>query len=226
MFVLFQSTMESTRTFLWLFLLLNLLLFCPADSDLSTTQPYLYKTEDYVGSSTPALEPTLATTDHTNSFDTDTNGTHGNCLIDTEMGLIAIGSAGGLLVCLLVATVVLACQVCNIQHRVYNPRISRSNMDLVSSAGYWGINRPEVGGLVGPCDASVMLEEVRADSKMEEDRQAEIQEAGEEAGPGLEEGAMALSFDPEEKACYMPSSISRDSCLEVPRDLEDMPLVV
>lgn len=220
-FFLSQSTMESTRT-LWLFVLLNLLLFYHADS---TTQPYLYKAEDHGGSSTPALEPTLTTTDHTNSPDTGTNGTRGDCLIDTEMGLIAIGSAGGLLVCLLVATVVLACQVSKIQHRVYASRPPQSNMDSVSSAGYWGINRPEVRGLVGPCDASVMLEEVRADSKMEEDRHSEIQEAGEEAEAGLE-GAMAMSLDHEEKACHMPSSSSRDSCLEVPRDLEDMPLVV
>ncbi|XP_044057172.1 uncharacterized protein LOC122878447 [Siniperca chuatsi] len=220
--------MEGTRSSLWLFLLLSQLLFCPidADQDRSTMQPYLYNTEDQGGSSTPAVVPILTTTDHTNSPDTDSNGTRADCLINTEMGLIAIGSAGGLIVCLLVATVVLACQVCHIQHRVYAPRTSRSNMDLVSGAVYWGIDRPEVGGLVGPCDASVMLEEVRADSKMEEERQAEIQEAREEAGAGLEEGATAMAFDIEEKACQMQSSSCRDSCLEVPRDLEDMPLVV
>lgn len=220
--------MEGTRTSLWLFLLLNQLPFCPtdADQDLSTTQPYSYKTKDDDGSSTPAVELSLTTTDRANSPDTDTNGTRGDCLIDTEMGLIAIGSAGGLIVCLLVATVVLACQVCSIQRRIYAPRISRSNMDLVSSAGYWGTDRPEVQGLVGPCDASVMLEEVRADSKIEEDRQAEIREAREEAGAGLEGGATAIAFDPEDKTCHMPSSSSRHSCLEVLKDLEDMPLVV
>lgn len=219
--------MEGTRTSLWLFLLLNQLPFCPTDADqhLSTTQLYSHTTVGHVGSSTPDVEPSLTTNDHTNS-DTDTNGTRGDCLIDTEMGLIAISTAGGLIVCLLVATVVLAFQVCNLQRRVYAPRTSRSNMDLVTGTGYWGTDQPDVGGLVGPCDASVMLEEVRADSNMEEDKQAEIQEAREEPGAGLEEGATAMTFDPQEKACYMPSSSTMDSCLEVPRDLEDMPLVV
>lgn len=216
--------MEGTGISLWLFLLLNQLLFCPvdADQDLSTTQPYSHKTK-YIGSLTPAVNASL--TDHANP-DTDTNGTRGDCLIDTEMGLIAIGSAGGLIVCLLVATVVLACQVCSIQRRIYAPRISRSNMDLVSSAGYWGTDRPEVQGVVGPCDSSVMLEEVRADSKVEEDQQTEIQEVRGEARAGLEEGAIAMVSDPEEKICHIPSSSSRDSCLKVPEDLEDMPLVV
>ncbi|XP_049432795.1 uncharacterized protein LOC125889112 [Epinephelus fuscoguttatus] len=220
--------MEGTRTSLWLFLLLNQLPFCPtdADQDLSTLQPNSYKTEDQGGSSVPAVEPSFTTIGHTNSPDTESNGTRADCLIDTEMGLIAIGSAGGLIVCLLVATVALACQVCLIQRRVYAPRTSRSNMDLVSGTGYWGTDRPEVRGLVGPCDASVMLEEVRSDSKMEEERQAEIPEAKEEGNAGLERGAMAMAFDPEEKASQMQSSCSKDSCLEVPRDLEDMPLVV
>lgn len=210
--------MEGTRTSLWLFLLLNQLPFCSTNADqiLSTTQPYLYTTDDNNDSSTPAVELT----------DTDTNGTRGNCLIDTEMGLIAIGSAGGMIVCLLVTTVVLACQVCHIQQRVYSPRTSRSNMDLVSGADHWGTDQPEVEGLVGPCDASVMLVEVRADSKMEENREAEIQEAREETGARLEEGATGTDFDPEMKGYPMLSSSSRDSCLEVPRDLEDMPLVV
>lgn len=210
--------MEGTRTSLWLFLLLSQAPFCPtgADQNFSTTQPYLYKTDDLGGSSTPAVEPP----------EINNNGTRGHCLIDTEMGLIAIGSAGGLIVCLLVATVVLAYQVCNIQHRVYAPRTSRPNTDLVSGAGHWGSDQSEVRGLVGPCDASVMLEEVRADSKMEEDRRADIREIQEEAGAGLEEGARAMVFDPEEKGCHMESSNSKDSCLEVPRDLEDMPLVV
>lgn len=217
--------MESTRTSLWLFLLLNQQLFCLTDADHSTIQPYSHRTDE-VGIINPPVEPSLTITDPTNIPNTVTNGTRADCLIDTEMGLIAIGSAGGLIVCLLVATVVLACQVCHIQRRVNAPRTSRSNMDLVSGAGYWGTDRPEVRGLVGPCDASVMLEEVRADSKIEEERHAEIREAREEAGGGLEEGATAMAFDPQEKACQMQSSSSRDSCLEVPRDLEDMPLVV
>lgn len=219
--------MEGTRTSLWLFLLLNQLLFHPvdADQDLSTTQPYSHKTKSD-DSLTPAVDVSLTATDRANSPDTDTNGTRGDCLIDTEMGLIAIGSAGGLIVCLLVATVVLACQVCSIQRQIYAPRNSQSNMDLASGAGYWGTDRPEIQGVVGPCDSSVMLEEVRADSKMEEDKQSEIKEARMDDKAGLEEGAMAMVSDPEEKICHMPSSSSRDSCLKVPEDLEDMPLVV
>lgn len=210
----------GTRTSLWLVLTLNQLMFCLTNEYSSTSQPSSNETEITSGSSTPAVELS-----YTNS-NTDNNGTRLDCLIDTEMGLIAVSSAGGLIMCLLVATVVLACQVCQLQRRVYAPRTSRSNMDLVSGTGYWGTDLPEVGGLVGPCDASVMLEEVRADSRMEEERQAEIQEAGEGAGTELEEGATAMAFDPEEKASQMQSSSSRDSCLEVPRDLENMPLVV
>ncbi|XP_078099415.1 uncharacterized protein LOC144512538 [Sander vitreus] len=220
--------MEGTRPSLCLFLLLNQLSFCPtdADRDQSTMQPYSHKTEDQGGSSTPAVEPSLTTIGHTNSPDTDTNGTRANCLIDTEMGLIAIGSAGGLIFCLLVATIVLACQVCLIQGRVYAPRTSRSNMDFVSVTSYWGTDRPEVGGLVGPCGSSVMLEEVKGDSKMEKEGQAEIRETREEARAGLEEGVTIMAFDAEGKAYQMQSSSSKDSSLEVPRDLEDMPLVV
>lgn len=218
-FRVLQRTMEGTRTSLWLLLLLPQLPFCPteADQNLSSTAPY----------SSSVTERSLPTTiDRTSFPDTDANGTRGDCLIDTEMGLIAVGSAGGLIVCLLVSTVVLACQVCRIKGRVPPPPTSRSNMNLVTSTGSWRTAQPEVQGLVGPCDASVMLEEVRADSKIEEDGQAEIQKARGEAGGGFEEGATAMSSDPEETACHLPSSSSRDSCLEVLKDLEDMPLVV
>lgn len=217
--------MEGTRT-IWLFLLLNQLPFRPTDAgqDLSTTYSSTAQ-EEGSDPTAPTVELSLTTIDHTD-FTNGTSDTRGDCLIDTEMGLIAIGSAGGLIVCLLVATVVLACQVYQLQRRAHMPRSSRSNMDLVGSTGYWDADRPEMGGLVGPCDTSVMLEEVGADSKMDEERQADIQEAMEEAGAGHGEGATALGFDSEEKAGQMQSSSSRDSCLEIPRDLEDMPLVV
>ncbi|KAF7657500.1 hypothetical protein LDENG_00026030 [Lucifuga dentata] len=212
--------MEGTRTSLWLFLLLSQLLLHPANTDqyLSTVQTHLYSTEG--GSSTPSVQPDLTTADHT---DIPNNATGADCLIDTQMGLIAIASAGGLIICLLVTTVVLACQIYYIQRRARAPRPSRSNMDLVSGTGYWGADRSEVGGLVGPCDTSVMLEEVSADREMEE-RQAASQETGEKAEALLEEGAM--TFDPLDKTVQMQSSSSKDSCLDVPRDLEDMPLMV
>ncbi|XP_035478744.1 uncharacterized protein LOC118299268 [Scophthalmus maximus] len=214
--------MKGTRTSLRLFLLLNQLLFCPTDAGqgLSTMQMSTYKIKDQGNSSPSAMEPSPTTTD------THTNGTCADCLIDIEMGLIAISSAGGLIVCLLVATVVLACQVCHIQRRVYPPRTSQSNMDLMNRASYWGTDQPDDRGVVGPCDTTVILEEERAESKMEEEMQVEIEEANEEAGKRLEEGATAMAFDPEEKASDIQNYRSRDSCIESPRDLEDMPLVV
>lgn len=215
--------MEGAKT-LWLFLLLNHLPLCPvgADAVLSTTQIYSQDySQDQRSSPTLAVSTTLRTSEDKNSI----NGTRGDCLVDTEMGLIAISSAGGLIVCLLAATVVLACQVCSLQRQVYCPRTSRSNMDLVSSTGYWGTDQPEIAGLVGPYDASVMLEEVKED-KTEEERQAETKGTMEDNGAGLKEGAMAIAFNPEDDQSHMHSSNFKDSCLEIPRDLEDMPLVV
>ncbi|XP_034086398.1 uncharacterized protein LOC117555590 [Gymnodraco acuticeps] len=202
--------MEGTNTSLWLFLLLSQLLLCPtnANQDLSTTQPNLHATESQESSLTTAVEPSLATNGHTNPPEIDMNGTRADCLIDTEMGLIAIGSAGGLIVCLLVAVVVLACQVYILQRRHYAPRHS-------SGAGYWDVVQSEDRGLVGPCDSSVMLEEIKEEGKMEEDRQA-----SEEAG------AEQVALLPQENTSQMQSTNSRYSSLEVPRDLEDMPLVV
>ncbi|XP_058488979.1 uncharacterized protein LOC131462081 [Solea solea] len=217
--------MAGTTTSLCLFLLLNQLQFCPTDADqvLTTMQMTTYEI-DLGGSSPSTMESSHTSTEHIDFPDTDTNGTRADCLIDTEMGLIAIGSAGGLIVCLLVAVMVLACQVCHLQNRVYAPRISRSNMNLVSSASYWDTDQPDAGGVVGPCDTSVILEEVTSDNKTEQERQAKTEEVKEEARTGFEEGATAMDFHPEEKASQMPSS--RDYCLEVSRDLEDMPLVV
>lgn len=211
-----QTMMEGTRS-LWLFFLLNQMPYCHTDThkELSTTQTYSSEADDQGARLSPEVKPSLSSNDYKNS----TNGTYADCLIDTKMGQIAIGSAGGLIVCLLIATVVLACQICQLQQRVLHPRTSRSNRDLVSGADYWGTDRPEVTGLVGPCDTSVMLEEVRADILIKEEKHGMV-----EGGPGLEEGAKATAF--EENASQMQSSSSRDSCLEVPKDIENMPLVV
>lgn len=217
----FQRTMDGSRRSICLFLLL--LSSCHTDAGHSTMQSMTTSTEDQSGSSRQPTETSLLTADHTHPPDTDANGTRADCLIDTEMGLIAIGTAGGLIVCLLLATVVLACQVCYIQRRVYAPRTSRSNMDLVSSASYWDTEQQGVGGMVGPCDASVVLEEVRAEGEREEERRSEV---GEEGGPRPEEEAVVMAFDAEDTAGQIQASSSRDSCMEVPRDLEDMPLVV
>lgn len=215
--------MDGTRTSLWLLLLLIQLLLRPtdADQDPPSEGPHLYQTE--TSSSHSASEPNI-TQDGANSTEADANGPLCDCLMDTELGLIAIGSAGGLIFCLLVSTVVLACQVYHIQRRVYVPRTSRSNVDLVSGRCYWEADQPEAQGLVGPCDASVMLEEVR--EEQEEESREENQEEREEAGAGREEQAATTNFNSGEKTGRMPTSRSRDSCLEVLKDLEDMPLVV
>lgn len=207
--------MDGTRTSLWLLLLLNLLHLHQADvdQDLLSQTPHL---QTGASSSAPAPAPALNVTTGDDAHDTDAgaNSTFCDCLIDTELGLIAIGSAGGLIFCLLVSTVVLACQVYHIQHRVYVPRASRSNVDLVSGTCYWEADQPEAQGLVGPCDASVMLEEVRAENQ---------EDPREEAGTGPEE---QTHYNSGEKMGQLSTSRSRDSCLEALRDLEATPLVV
>lgn len=212
--------MGSTRTSLWLLLLLNLLHLHQADvdQDLLSQTPHL-QTEANSSDSAPELNVT--TKDDTYDSDAGANGTFCDCLMDTELGLIAIGSAGGLIFCLLVSTIVLACQVYHIQHRVYVPRTSRSNVDLVSGTRYWDADQPEAQGLVGPCDASVMLEEVSAENQEEPH-----EEKREEAGMGQEELRAETNYNSGEKTGHLSTSRSRDSCLEVLKDLEDMPLVV
>lgn len=198
--------MEGAKTSLWLFFLLNLQPFCL--SDLSNSTMHFLNLTDAIAS----------------IFDTGTNGTRGDCLIDTEMGLIALGSAGGFIFCLLIAIVVLACEVCRLQRRARAPRTSQSNLDLVTSAAYWDTDQAEVQGLVGPCDTNVMLEEVSPDSFEKdnvEDRQEEMAEAAEE---DYEE--VARDYNDIDNAEQMPTSNVRDSCLVISPNLEDMPLVV
>ncbi|KAK5869109.1 hypothetical protein PBY51_010066 [Eleginops maclovinus] len=201
--------MEGTRTSLGLFVLLSQLLLCPTDAnpDHSTMKPNFNTTKNQGDNLTNAIG-------HTNQLEIDMNGTRADCLIDTEMGLIAIGSAGGLIVWLLVAVVVLACQVYILQHRQYGPRHSRSNMDL-RGAGYWAGVQSEDRGHVGPCDSSVMLEEIKEEGKMEEESQ-----------PIEEAGAEQVALLPQENTSQTQSTSSRHCSLEIPRDLEDMPLVV
>ncbi|CAF93228.1 unnamed protein product [Tetraodon nigroviridis] len=145
--------MGGTTTSLGLLLLLTQRLLGPTDADQD-----LLSEAPQTGGSRSASEPNV-TRDGANATQVDAAGPFCDCLVDTELGLIAIGSAGGLIFCLLVSTVVLACQVYHIQRRVYVPRSSRSNLDLVSGRCYWEAGPPEAQGLVGPCDASVMLEE-------------------------------------------------------------------
>lgn len=199
--------MEGTKSTLWLLLFLNLQPFCLSDLNNSTTH--------------------LNLTDVITTFlDPGTNGTRGDCLIDTEMGLIALGSAGGLIFCLLIAIVVLACEVCRLQRRVGAPRTSQSNLDLVSSTHYWDTDQAEAQGLVGPCDANVMLEEVTPDSFVKDDMEDSRQEEMVEAEECYEEVARAFDYTEADNVDQMQTSSVRDSCLVVPLNLEDMPLVV
>lgn len=211
--------METSEMF-WLFVLLDqLLLMGPtrADQLLLTTH-----TSQTVGHSDGEGSGVNFTTEnHQNSE--DSTGARGDCLIDTDMGLVAVGAAGGLLLSLLVATFILACQVLLLQRRAHFTQTSLSNMDLVSDAQDWGTDQAEARGLIGPCDTDVMLEEVRVDTKMKDEKEAELLE---EAGGGRREGSTAKCSDPEQKGTQIQSSSSKDSCLDVPGDLQDMPVVV
>lgn len=216
----FQGNMDGSRASLWLLLLLTQLLLRPTDQD-PPEAPHPNQTE--ASSSHSASEPNI-TEAGANETEAGADGPFCDCLVDTELGLIAIGSAGGLIVCLLLSTAVLACQVYHIQRRLYVPRTSRSNADLVSGRCYWEADQPEAQGLVGPCDASVMLEEVR--EEQEEEPREENREEREEAGAAREEQAATTNVNCGEKTGWTASPGTRDSCLELLKDLEDMPLVV
>lgn len=95
----------------------------------------------------------------------------------------------------------------------------------MGNAGYWAnaaAGTGSAGGLVGPCDNSVMLEEVKTQDE-DGDETHELGDISEERFE--EEGAQASGLSPEEKP-LMQSSTSRESYPEVPHDLENMPLVV
>lgn len=158
--------------------------------------------------SIPTLELNQTTKDHTNFLDKDNNGTRADCLVDTEMGVIAISSAGGLIFCLVIATVVLACQLYHIRRQVYSPQASHSNMYLVSSTDYWDTHPPAIEGLDGPCDTSVMLEEVTADNTIQEENEVELQR--EEEGAMVETEQEGKAFNPEASDGQMLSSDSKD----------------
>ncbi|XP_014070472.1 uncharacterized protein [Salmo salar] len=145
------------------------------------------------------------------------------CFIKPQMGFILVACAGGLVLCLLVSTVVLACQVCRLRRQARAPRPTRSNVDLVSGIGYWGTEHTE-RGIVGPCDASVMFEEVQVDD--EEQGEEEWKEREEEQA---REGVRSQTGDSGtagEMSMQMQCSSSRNLCMEVPQDLDNMPLAV
>ncbi|KAJ0063850.1 hypothetical protein NL108_012541 [Boleophthalmus pectinirostris] len=175
----------------------------------------------------PTSEPTTESPNANTTFVTsapsaEQNTTGAECLIDNQMGLIAIGSAGGLIVCLLFTVITLACQVHQLRRRVYIPRSSRSNLDIAGSAGYWA-NAAAAMERAG--DASVMMDEMKTAEGAEEREGEELgeirEEEEDEEEEEEEEGGAGVS--PEEKP-LMHTSESRES--DLPQDLENIPLVV
>lgn len=170
--------------------------------------------------------------------------------VPAEVAFVVMASVGSLVVFLLASILVLACQVCRLQRQQYSSGRghTRSNVDLVSGTGYWGAGtRAEGGGIVGPCDASsVMLEEVKAQEENGADGSDFDQEGTEEGSEVLVTqdsrpqsgisvapvGELIAIGETDDNTTLppppppMPGSTSRESCLEMGKDLEDMPLVV
>lgn len=139
-----------------------------------------------------------------------------SCFIDAQLAFIVTATAGGVILILLTSTIVLACTISRLKRRHRTPRPSRSNADLVSGTGYWGTERRE-GGIVGPGETSVLLEDVKTDGEEEE-----VQDGA--AGPSHYNTSNAAT-DSESVPTAMQSSTSRDSCID-PISLENMPLMV
>lgn len=146
-----------------------------------------------------------------------TGASESSCFIDAQLAFIATATAGGVILILLTSTIVLACTISRLKRRHRTPRPSRSNADLVSGTGYWGTERRE-GGIVGPCETSVLLEDVKTDGEEEE-----VQNGA--AGPSQYINTSNAATDSESVPTTMQSSTSRDSCID-PISLENMPLMV
>lgn len=140
-----------------------------------------------------------------------------SCFIDPQLAFIVAASTGGIILILLITTIVLAYNISRLKRRHLAPRPSRSNADLVSGTGYWGTERRE-GGIVGPCETSVLLEEVKTDGEEEE-----IQDG--DAGPSQYISTTHSSQNSESVPTTIQSSASRESCID-PINLEHMPLMV
>ena len=204
--------MESSTTLIYSFLLLSHLpLFFTTTFQVPITGiTSTNDTQDPMSTVYPFLDP-----------NSTTNGTVADCLIDNKMAMVAIASAVGVIVCLLVSTLVLACQVRCLQKRIGALRPSHSKMDLVSSSDYWGPGPPEAGGLEGPCDASIVLEEMRPFIEIDSN-QDEVNTRRENE---LEQGGKRAACDPEEVAERMQLSSMSDARRDS-KDLENTPLVV
>jgi len=175
-----------------------------------------------MGTLYPSLDSDIAANDVANV-------TVADCLIDNKMAMVAVASAGGVIVCLLVSTLVLAWQVRQLHQRIGTLRPSRSNMDLARSSGCtWPLlaashdpsDPREAGGLEGPCDAAIVLEEMRPFLEID----ATEDQVNTEKEKGREQGEKQAACRPGEMAAQMSSSMS-DARLDS-KDLENMPLVV
>ncbi|XP_076139178.1 uncharacterized protein LOC143122205 [Alosa pseudoharengus] len=204
-----------------------------------------------IDTSTPSLEinSTSSIYNMTETITVPANSTEQGLdfgCIPAEVAFVVMASVGSLVVFLLASILVLACQVCRLQCRQQTGRHTRSNVDLVSGAGYWGAgNQAEGGGIAGPCDASVMLEEVKTQEELEGSEE-EFENRSEEGSevvvtedsrgqPGITVAPVGELVDvsvtktvppPPPPPPPMPGSTSTESCLEMGRDLEGMPLVV
>ncbi|KAL7831917.1 hypothetical protein AOLI_G00294650 [Acnodon oligacanthus] len=138
------------------------------------------------------------------------------CFIDPQLAFIVAVSSGGLIIILLISTLVLTCKVISLKRQCEARRPTHSNVDLVSGTGYWGTETIE-GGIVGPCETNLLLEEVRTD--------AEDEEVHDEAEEHILHHSTTTNMDVECAAVAMQTTTSRDSCLD-PKELENMPLMV
>lgn len=140
-----------------------------------------------------------------------------SCFINAQLAFIATATAGGIILILLTSTIVLACTVSSLKRRHQAPRPSRSNAEIMIGAGYLGTERRE-GSTGGPCETSILLEDVKTDGEEEE----------------IHDGAAGLSqlitpsnaaSDSESVPTAMQSSTSRDSYID-PISLDNLPLKV
>ncbi|KAK1785779.1 hypothetical protein P4O66_003171 [Electrophorus voltai] len=137
--------------------------------------------------------------------------------LDPQLAFIVATSSGGLILILLISTLVLTCKVIILKRQYRVRRPTRSNVDLVSGTGYWGTERTE-GGIVGPCETNLLLEDVRTEGEDDE-----AQGSAERAA--LHQSTTAHT-DAENVPGTMQVSTSRDSCIDPVKELENMPLVV
>lgn len=149
----------------------------------------------------------------TNDFKNQTEAPDG-CFIDPQLAFILVAASGSLLLVLLISVLVLACKVITLKRQCQDRRPTRSNTDLRGS-GHW-TNEGAEEGIVGPCETSVLLQEVRRDGEEQEEEEEEA----------ILHQSNTDNIDGENVLATMQGSTSRDSCIDPAKELENMPLVV